>query len=89
MTLLANAGALVAVNLLLAAACAGGLLAVGVAVVLDLRERRSWRSMVPPCWPPPGVDPAEAFASDLAVPAPRRVRRPSPARGHLPPGVRS
>lgn len=53
---------LVILNLLLGGACAACVLAVGVAVVLDLRERRRWRSLVPPCWPPPGVDPREAYA---------------------------
>ena len=47
---------LVILNLVLGAACASAVVAVSVAAWLDVRERRRWRAMVPPCWPPPGVD---------------------------------
>jgi len=32
-----------------------GVLVLVGAVVLDVRERRRWRAMVPDCWPPPGT----------------------------------
>ena len=47
---------LVVLNLVMAAICLAGVLAVLVAVFLDVRERRRWRAAVPPCWPPPGCD---------------------------------
>ena len=31
-----------------------GVLALLGACVLDIRERRRWRAMVPDCWPPSG-----------------------------------
>ena len=61
---------LVAMNVVLAVLCAGSVLAVAIAVHLDLRERRQWRALVPPCWPPPGVDPEAAYAPDLLASAP-------------------
>ncbi len=47
---------LIAVNVALGAFCAACVVAVAIAVWLDVRERRQWRAMVPDCWPPPGVD---------------------------------
>ena len=55
---------LVILNLALGLACLGCVAAVAVAAWLDIRERRSWRAMVPPCWPPPGIDPADAYADE-------------------------
>lgn len=55
---------LILLNIALGLACAGCVLAIGVAVWLDVRERRRWRALVPPCWPPPGVDPADAYADE-------------------------
>lgn len=52
---------LILLNVALGLACAGCVLAVAVAAWLDWRERRRWRASVPPCWPPPGVDPADAY----------------------------
>ena len=52
-------------NVSLALICFVAVVSVAVAVWLDLRERRRWRSIVPPCWPPPGVDPEAAYAEDL------------------------
>lgn len=52
---------LVILNLALGLACMGSVVAVSVAAWLDVRERRQWRALVPPCWPPPGVDPADAY----------------------------
>lgn len=61
---------LVILNLVLGAACAVCVAAVAIAAYLDLREKRRWRAMVPPCWPPPGVDPRDAYAdADLASPS--------------------
>ena len=51
---------LVILNLALGIACLGCVVAVAAAAWLDIRERRQWRAMVPDCWPPPGVDPADA-----------------------------
>lgn len=62
---------LLVMNVVLATLCGGGVLAVLFAVVLDLRERRQWRQLVPPCWPPPGVDPEAAYAADLVTSAPQ------------------
>ncbi len=56
---------LVILNVALALACLGCVVAVTVAAWLDVRERRQWRAMVPPCWPPPGIDPADAYAEEL------------------------
>lgn len=61
--------ALVILNLALGLACLGSVVAVAVAAWLDVRERRRWRDLVPPCWPPPGVDPADAYADET----PRRA----------------
>lgn len=58
---------LVVMNIVLATLCGGAVLAVTVALALDLRERHRRRALVPPCWPPPGVDPEAAYAPDLAV----------------------
>lgn len=55
---------LVILNLVLGVACLGCVLAVAVAAWLDIRERRHWRAIVPPCWPPPGVDPADAYVDE-------------------------
>ena len=55
---------LVLLNLALGLACLGCVVAVSVAVWLDIRERRQWRALVPPCWPPPGVDPEDAYSND-------------------------
>jgi len=52
---------LVIMNLALGIACLGCVVAVAVAAWLDVRERRRWRALVPPCWPPPGVDPSDAY----------------------------
>ena len=52
---------LVILNLALGFACLGCVVAVAVAAWLDIRERRQRRALVPPCWPPPGVDPADAY----------------------------
>ena len=62
---------LLVMNVVLATLCGGGVLAVLCAVFLDLRERRQWRHLVPPCWPPPGVDPEAAYATDLVTSAPQ------------------
>ena len=56
---------LLAMNIALAIFCAGAVLAVATAAFLDWRERCRRKALVPPCWPPPGVDPAEAYATDL------------------------
>lgn len=56
---------LVVMNVVLATLCGGGVVAVAVALALDLRERRQRRRLVPPCWPPPGVDPEAAYALDM------------------------
>ena len=56
---------LLIVKIVLGVLCFGSVLAVSIAAWLDLRERRRWRAIVPPCWPPPGVDPEAAYASDL------------------------
>ena len=60
---------LVATNLLLAVICGGSTVAVAIALMLDLRERRRRRALVPPCWPPPGVDPQAAYAPDMVCAA--------------------
>ncbi len=62
------------VNVVLALACLAIAVTVGVAVWLDVRERRRWRAMVPPCWPPPGVDPADAYVESEAKEAPAQPR---------------
>ncbi len=58
---------LVVLNIVLATVCGGAVLAVGIALALDLRERHRRRALVPPCWPPPGVDPEAAYAPDLVT----------------------
>ena len=60
-----SADGLLAMNIALALFCAGAVLAVAAAAFLDWRERCRRKALVPPCWPPPGVDPAEAYATDL------------------------
>ena len=55
---------LVLMNLALGLACLGCVVAVAVAAWLDIRERRQWRALVPPCWPPPGIDPADAYSNE-------------------------
>jgi hypothetical protein len=66
---------LVVMNILLLVFCVGSVLAVAVAVWGDLRERRRWRALVPPCWPPPGADPDEAYATRSSLARPARGRR--------------
>ena len=64
MTVLAGSVQLLVVtNAVLGVFCAACVLAVGIAVWMDVRERRRWRRMVPDCWPPPGVDPEAAYAA--------------------------
>jgi hypothetical protein len=58
---------LVILNLALGLACLGCVVAVAVAAWLDIRERRCWRALVPDCWPPPGVDPGDAYAVDTPL----------------------
>lgn len=73
---------LVVLNIVLGLLCLGAVLAVTVAAALDLLERRRWRALVPPCWPPPGVDPDSACLIDPPRPARRPAgARPSPAWG--------
>jgi hypothetical protein len=43
---------LVLVNVILGIGCVGCLVAVGIAVVLDVAERRRWRRSIPKGWPP-------------------------------------
>jgi hypothetical protein len=58
---------LIAVNVALGAFCAACVVAVAIAVWLDVRERRRWRAMVPDCWPPPGVALEDAEDEALAT----------------------
>ena len=68
---------LVAVNVALGAFCAACVIAVAVAVWLDVRERRRWRALVPDCWPPPGVEPEDAYATPgIGIP-----RQTTPSNG--------
>lgn len=68
---------LLIVKVVLGILCFGSVLAVSIAAWLDVRERRRWRAIVPPCWPPPGVDPEAAYAPDL-VREESTIRRPLP-----------
>ncbi len=77
----ASLDALLILNVVLAALVAGAVVSVAVAVALDLAERRRWRVMVPPCWPPPGVDPRDAYADELRRPPTRSGRAPSHGGG--------
>lgn len=65
-TLSTGPNGLLFLNVLLLVLCAAAVFAVTVAAWLDVRERRRRRALVPPCWPPPGIDPAEAYAEDAA-----------------------
>lgn len=71
----AGSAALTVTNLLLGIACVAMLVAVVVALALDVRERRRWRAMVPPGWPPPGVDPDEADGAPLRRTNRRRLAK--------------
>lgn len=57
-------------NVALGLFCLASVIAVLVAVALDVRERRRWRSMVPEGWPPPGVSLQDACC--LPPPSPPR-----------------
>jgi len=74
---------LVILNLVLGGACAVCVLIVIVAAYLDVRERRRWKSMVPPCWPPPGVDPRDAYVDLEAAPPTSAEPRASSGRGRV------
>ena len=58
---------LVLMNVALGLACLGCVVAVAIAAWMDVRERRRWRALVPPCWPPPGIDPADAYVDDASL----------------------
>ena len=65
---------LVLVNLALGILCFGCLIAVLIAVVLDVAERRRWRRSIPNGWPP-----NEPLARKIATilpdrPSPRKTR---------------
>ena len=44
--------ALILVNLMLGVFCLGCVIAVSIAVALDVAERRRWRRSIPNGWPP-------------------------------------